>query len=125
MDVIQLVAVGVLRGAGRPVDIYKTMITSHYVIGLPLASVLAFSSLSLGLVGLWLGKSAHSPGKPCDEAKTSCACLGHLISLTVVTSRLLWIVRSIDWAEGARQAQEHIKLSSERVALLTESAIEP
>jgi MATE family multidrug resistance protein len=53
-DGLQIVAAGALRGAGDVRFAFLMSLTSHWLIGLPLALVLAFG-LRFGVEGLWWG----------------------------------------------------------------------
>ena len=56
-DGIQAVAAGALRGAGDTRFTLLANLAGHYLIGLPLGALLAFS-LGIGATGLWWGLSA-------------------------------------------------------------------
>jgi len=56
-DGIQAVAAGALRGAGDTRFSLLANLTGHYLIGLPIGSLLGFG-LGYGATGLWWGLSA-------------------------------------------------------------------
>lgn len=66
------------------------MLSGHYLIGLPLAFIIAFTSIDGGLTGLWAGFS---------------------VGLVVVCGRMAWLIFKNDYNEAARKAQAHITSS--------------
>ncbi|TVU07860.1 hypothetical protein EJB05_41232, partial [Eragrostis curvula] len=80
----QTVGCGVLRGSARPVRAAHVNLGAFYLVGMPVAVLLAFG-LGVGFVGLWVGLLA---------AQVCCAGL------------MLCVVGSTDWEAQARRAQE-------------------
>ncbi|CAD6565454.1 MAG: hypothetical protein CYPHOPRED_005629 [Cyphobasidiales sp. Tagirdzhanova-0007] len=93
LDAMQGVYSGILSGAGMPIEIARIMVVAQWFIGLPLATILAFSRLDMGLLGLWTG-------------------LG--VGLILSAIRLAWLVMTNDWEKCANDAQAHIRASSMR-----------
>ena len=60
-DGVQVVGAGLLRGMGRPMAGAIVNLVGFYVIGLPLAYLLAFP-LEMGLTGIWWGLAAGLGG---------------------------------------------------------------
>jgi MATE family multidrug resistance protein len=60
-DGVQVVGGGLMRGMGRPKAGAVVNLVGFYVIGLPLAWLLAFP-LGLGVVGIWWGLAAGLTG---------------------------------------------------------------
>jgi MATE family, multidrug efflux pump len=56
-DGVQVVAAGALRGAGDVRRPFVAYVVAHWLVGLPIAVVLAFF-FRLGALGLWLGLTA-------------------------------------------------------------------
>ncbi|BAS98236.1 protein DETOXIFICATION 51 [Oryza sativa Japonica Group] len=79
----QTVGCGVLRGTARPARAAHVNLGAFYLVGMPVAVVLAFG-LGVGFVGLWVGLLA---------AQVCCAGL------------MLCVVGSTDWEAQARRAQ--------------------
>uniref|UniRef100_A0A0E0AAW5 Protein DETOXIFICATION n=1 Tax=Oryza glumipatula TaxID=40148 RepID=A0A0E0AAW5_9ORYZ len=77
------VGCGVLRGTARPARAAHVNLGAFYLVGMPVAVVLAFG-LGVGFVGLWVGLLA---------AQVCCAGL------------MLCVVGSTDWEAQARRAQ--------------------
>ncbi|CAN6216574.1 unnamed protein product [Urochloa humidicola] len=80
----QTVGCGVLRGSARPARAAHVNLGAFYLVGMPVAVLLAFG-LGVGFVGLWMGLLA---------AQVCCAGL------------MLCAVGSTDWEVQARRAQE-------------------
>ncbi|XP_066372407.1 protein DETOXIFICATION 52-like [Miscanthus floridulus] len=80
----QTVGCGVLRGSARPMRAAHVNLGAFYLVGMPVAVLLAFG-LGVGFVGLWMGLLA---------AQVYCAGL------------MLFVVGSTDWEAQARRAQE-------------------
>jgi multidrug resistance protein, MATE family len=80
----QTVGCGVLRGSARPTRAAHVNLGAFYLVGMPVAVLLAFG-LGVGFVGLWIGLLA---------AQVCCAGL------------MLFVVGSTDWEAQARRAQE-------------------
>ncbi|KAL6603925.1 hypothetical protein ACP70R_044286 [Stipagrostis hirtigluma subsp. patula] len=80
----QTVGCGVLRGSARPARAAHVNLGAFYLVGTPVAVLLAFG-LGVGFVGLWVGLLA---------AQVCCAGL------------MLCVVGSTDWEAQARRAQE-------------------
>ncbi|CAN6163727.1 unnamed protein product [Urochloa humidicola] len=80
----QTVGCGVLRGSARPARAAHVNLGAFYLVGMPVAVLLAFG-LGVGFVGLWMGLLA---------AQVCCAGL------------MLCAVGSTDWEAQARRAQE-------------------
>ncbi|KAL6841688.1 hypothetical protein ACP4OV_028517 [Aristida adscensionis] len=80
----QTVGCGVLRGSARPARAAHVNLGAFYLVGMPVAVVLAFG-VGVGFVGLWMGLLA---------AQVCCAGL------------MLCVVGSTDWEAQARRAQE-------------------
>ncbi|CAN6207484.1 unnamed protein product [Urochloa humidicola] len=80
----QTVGCGVLRGSARPARAAHVNLGAFYLVGMPVAVLLAFG-LGVGFVGLWVGLLA---------AQVCCAGL------------MLCAVGSTDWEAQARRAQE-------------------
>ncbi|RLM55833.1 protein DETOXIFICATION 51-like [Panicum miliaceum] len=80
----QTVGCGVLRGSARPTRAAHVNLGAFYLVGMPVAVLLAFG-LGVGFVGLWMGLLA---------AQVCCAGL------------MLCVVGSTDWEAQARRAQE-------------------
>ena len=70
------------------------MLTTHYLIGLPLAVLCGFWFQG-GLTGLWTGFS---------------------IGLAFVCGRLAWMIFTLDYREAAGKAQDHISASEATAA---------
>ncbi|KAJ1253737.1 hypothetical protein BS78_K201600 [Paspalum vaginatum] len=86
----QTVGCGVLRGSARPTRAAHVNLGAFYLVGMPVAVLLAFG-LGVGFVGLWMGLLA---------AQVCCAGL------------MLCVVGSTDWEAQARRAQELTSCSS-------------
>jgi len=95
MDALQGTYGGIMRGAGLPEDIAKSMLVGHWLVGIPLSAVFAFTALRLGLFGLWAGFG---------------------VGLTIVCGKLTWQILTNDWELLARKAQSHIKHTADVVA---------
>ncbi|CAL5038991.1 unnamed protein product [Urochloa decumbens] len=80
----QTVGCGVLRGSARPARAAHVNLGAFYLVGMPVAVLLAFG-LGVGFVGLWVGLLA---------AQVCCAGL------------MLCAVGSTDWEAQARRARE-------------------
>ncbi|XP_062234211.1 protein DETOXIFICATION 52-like [Phragmites australis] len=80
----QTVCCGVLRGSARPARAAHVNLGAFYLVGMPVAVLLAFG-LGVGFVGFWVGLLV---------AQVCCAGL------------MLCVVRSTDWEAQARRAQE-------------------
>ncbi|CAL5048253.1 unnamed protein product [Urochloa decumbens] len=80
----QTVGCGVLRGSARPARAAHVNLGAFYLVGMPVAVLLAFG-LGVGFVGLWMGLLA---------AQVCCAGL------------MLCAVGSTDWEAQARRARE-------------------
>jgi hypothetical protein len=95
------------------IEIARIMLVGHYALGLPLATLFAFSSLNWGLLGLWSGESwlSLSLREYFDSCGRACA-TGFGVGLVCVCLRLTWITVKNDWELGARKAQEHLKSGS-------------
>ena len=86
------------------------MLVGHYALGLPLATLFAFSSLHWGLLGLWSGESSsHTLLGDGLANNTFPNGAGFGVGLVCVCLRLTWITIQNDWELGARKAQEHLK----------------
>ncbi|KAJ4782144.1 Protein DETOXIFICATION [Rhynchospora pubera] len=79
----QTVGCGVLRGSARPAHAAHVNLGAFYIVGLPVAVILAFE-LNVGFCGLWIGLLA---------AQVCCACL------------MLYVIGSTDWKVQADRAQ--------------------
>uniref|UniRef100_A0A0D9WR74 Protein DETOXIFICATION n=1 Tax=Leersia perrieri TaxID=77586 RepID=A0A0D9WR74_9ORYZ len=79
----QTVGCGVVRGTARPARAAHVNLGAFYLVGMPVAVVLAFG-LGVGFVGLWVGLLA---------AQVCCA------------GMMLCVVGSTDWEAQARRAQ--------------------
>ncbi|XP_078177544.1 protein DETOXIFICATION 51-like [Carex rostrata] len=79
----QTVGCGVLRGSARPAHAAHVNLGAFYIVGFPVAVILAFK-LDLGFRGLWMGLLA---------AQVCCAGL------------MLYVVASTDWIAQAHRAQ--------------------
>ncbi|GJM98178.1 hypothetical protein PR202_ga15163 [Eleusine coracana subsp. coracana] len=86
----QTVGCGVLRGSARPARAAHVNLGAFYLVGMPVAALLAFG-LGVGFVGLWIGLLA---------AQVCCAGL------------MLCVVGSTDWDAQARRARELTSSSS-------------
>ncbi|CAM0910309.1 unnamed protein product [Alopecurus aequalis] len=86
----QTVGCGVLRGSARPSRAAHVNLGAFYLVGMPVAVLLAFG-LGVGFVGLWVGLLA---------AQVCCAAL------------MLCVVGSTDWEAQARRAQALTSSSS-------------
>jgi multidrug resistance protein, MATE family len=86
----QTVGCGVLRGSARPVHAAHVNLGAFYIVGFPVAIVLAFE-LNFGFCGLWMGLLA---------AQACCAGL------------MLYVVGSTDWIAQAHRAQLLASLGS-------------
>ncbi|XP_037460274.1 protein DETOXIFICATION 52-like [Triticum dicoccoides] len=91
----QTVGCGVLRGSARPSRAAHVNLGAFYLVGMPVAVVLAFW-YGVGFVGLWLGLLA---------AQVCCAGL------------MLYAVGSTDWEAQARRAQALTSSSSPDVEM--------
>ncbi|KAK9282749.1 hypothetical protein L1049_010970 [Liquidambar formosana] len=80
----QTAACGILTGSARPKVGACINFGSFYVVGLPVAILMAFR-FKMGFVGLWLGLAA---------AQTSCMCM--MVCMMVCT----------DWKHQAKRAKE-------------------
>ncbi|RCV21988.1 hypothetical protein SEVIR_4G151900v4 [Setaria viridis] len=89
----QTVGCGVLRGSARPARAAHVNLGAFYLVGMPVAVLLAFG-LGVGFVGLWMGLLA---------AQVCCAGL------------MLCVVGSTDWEAQARRAQELTSCSPDDV----------
>jgi multidrug resistance protein, MATE family len=86
----QTVGCGVLRGTARPARAAHVNLGAFYLVGMPIAVLLAFG-VGMGFVGLWIGLLS---------AQVCCAGL------------MLCVVGSTDWEAQARRARELTSSSS-------------
>ncbi|KAH8918334.1 multidrug/Oligosaccharidyl-lipid/Polysaccharide flippase [Atractiella rhizophila] len=80
---------GVLRGIGRQNIGAAINFVAYYVVGLPLAFYFAFSSLQMGLIGLWTGCTVALFG-------------------TMILS--VYFIERADWEKEVRRAQENLAI---------------
>ncbi|KAJ3674069.1 hypothetical protein LUZ60_006061 [Juncus effusus] len=86
----QTTGCGVLRGSARPTVGANINLGSFYLVGMPVAVLLAFTA-KMGFAGLWLGLLA---------AQATCAIgMGYIVSMT-------------DWYEEVRKAKELTRCSN-------------
>ena len=76
------------------IEIARIMLTTHYLVGLPLAVLCGFWFAG-GLTGLWVGFS---------------------IGLALVCGRLAWMIFTLDYRLAAQKAQAHIDASEATAA---------
>ncbi|KAJ9477884.1 Ethionine resistance-conferring protein 1 [Pseudozyma hubeiensis] len=78
------IAGGVLRGTGRQAAGAGINMVSYYVIGIPVGLVLTFTSINLGLAGLWWGLT---------------------IALLFGSAGMFWLISITDWEWEVKKVQ--------------------
>ncbi|GAQ78344.1 MATE efflux family protein [Klebsormidium nitens] len=94
-DMVQLAWAGALRGSARPTIMAKVNAAAYYVIGIPLALLLAFHYRG-GLRGLWAGMSA---------------------AVIFQTAAMLVLIMRTDWSGEAEKAEKTVRESDRLVEL--------